>query len=115
MFTNPIEEEKKLQAALGLLKLKFRTNPEGKKTLYQSLVLKRVFNIIKYPSQQTQKDLAILLNLSDRSVRTWFQNERQQETKASLKNGFIGFEIPPLILYRICKEVIWQIESNIKN
>ncbi|KAF9761095.1 Homeobox protein HD-11 [Nosema granulosis] len=109
MFLDYIGEEKKLQAVLGLLKLKGGCKNEGKKSLYQNLVLRKVFNIIKYPSQQTRKDLSFFLNLSEKSIKLWFQNERQSEDKYSLRNGFVGFEINPLILYRICRDVAKQI------
>lgn len=114
MVMNHIEEEKEINAVLGLLKIKGRDKVDGKKTLYQNLVLRRIFKIIKYPSQQTQRDLAILLNLGDKSVKLWFQNERQSQEKSSLRNNFIGFEISPLILYRICKEVTKEISHKPK-
>jgi|UPI0006EB0938 hypothetical protein len=109
MIGNFMEDEKRLEAALGLLKLKNRTKSEGKKSPYQNLVLRRIYNIIKYPSQQTQKDLSIFLNLGEKSIKLWFQNERQSENKSTLRNGFVGFEMSPLILYRICKEVLKDI------
>lgn len=109
MSGNYIEDEKKLNAVLGLLKLKGRNKCDGKKNLYQNLVLRRIFKIIKYPSQQTQRDLSIFLNLNEKSIKLWFQNERQSIEKKSLKNNFVGFEISPLILYRICKDVIKDI------
>lgn len=109
MVKNYIEEEKRLNAALGLLKLKGRNKCDGKKNLYQNLVLRRIFQIIKYPSQQTQRDLAIFLNLNEKSIKLWFQNERQSLEKQSLRTNFVGFEISPLILYRICKDVIKDI------
>lgn len=101
-----VEEELRMHAAFGLLKLKNRRTSEGKKTPYQNLVLRRVYSIIKYPSKQTQRDLAILLNLGERSIKLWFQNERQTEDKETLKEGFVGFEISPLILHRISQEVL---------
>lgn len=99
-----MKEEKEIQAVLGLLKLNNLNRTSNKKTSYQNRVLKRIFKIIKYPSQQTQKDLAILLCLSDKSIRLWFQNESQSTNKVNQKKAYVGFEISPVILYRICRE-----------
>lgn len=111
MSRNYIQEETEMQAVLGLLKLKDADKNDGKKSTYQCLVLRRIFDIIKYPSQQTQKDLAIILRLSHKSIRLWFQNERQSTNKVNLKDNFVGFEISPVILYRICRDVNMDMNS----
>lgn len=104
MLKKLIEEEKVLQAAMWLIKLKDDPRSDTRKTAYQCLVLKKVFDIIKYPSQQTQIDLSLQLNLTEKSIKLWFQNERQSENKSNTKDEHVGFEIGPIILYRICRE-----------
>lgn len=47
------------------------------KTPFQLRVLWSVFNITSYPTSRTRESLAILLNISIRSVQIWFQNARQ--------------------------------------
>lgn len=104
MYRKLIEEENKLQAALGLIKLKGKSRYINRKSPYQCIVLRKVFDIIKYPSQQTQIDLSLLLNLPEKSIKLWFQNERQMENKSNSKDEHVGFEINLIILYRICME-----------
>ncbi|EOB14280.1 Homeobox protein HD-8 [Nosema bombycis CQ1] len=94
-----------MQAALGLILMKKGDRPEGKRTTYHNLVLRRIYKLIKYPSQQTQKDLSIILGLEIKAIKLWFQNERQSEDKMTLREGFEGFEISPTIIYKICREV----------
>ncbi|EOB13264.1 Homeobox protein HD-8 [Nosema bombycis CQ1] len=116
-----VEDEKVIQAALGLVKLgrNEMTISSGirgcKKSLFQNMVLREVFKLTMYPSPQTKIDLSILLNLSEKAIKVWFQNERQNE-KLSFTSGKYQrsqkFEISALILYRIFKKVNSILKMN---
>lgn len=73
--------EREGDAIVGLLKLK-RMSQRGRtagyhyKTPFQIFVLTSVFKLTNYPSRITRHDLAILLNISPRSIQIWLQNTR---------------------------------------
>lgn len=114
MSKDLLDEEKTIQAALGLVKLVrgeaviapgIRGN---KKSQFQNMVLREVFKLTMYPSPQTKIDLGILLNLSEKAIKVWFQNERQNEKlsfTANKNQRAQRFEISALILYRIYRKV----------
>ena len=52
----------------------------------QSSELERVFNIQKYISPQERKQLARGLDLSERQVKTWFQNRRAKWRRVKLED-----------------------------
>lgn len=60
-----------------MIKKQVREEGYKYKSKLQIQLLERVFQITKYPSTNTRTDLAILLEISPRSVQIWFQNTRQ--------------------------------------
>lgn len=71
------------EAVVGLLKLKrmlqstHTAHPGYQyKTPLQIHVLSCVFEMTSYPSCRTRQDLAVLLNMSPRSIQIWLQNAR---------------------------------------
>ncbi|TBU08651.1 homeobox domain-containing protein [Hamiltosporidium magnivora] len=74
--------ENEAQAALGLLKMVQCDEIEKEGTArskgkFELEILSEYFNITAYPSYETRYDIAILLNISPKSVQIWFQNTRQ--------------------------------------
>ncbi|ADM12223.1 Homeodomain-containing transcription factor [Encephalitozoon intestinalis ATCC 50506] len=71
------------EAILGLIKLRRLSDKSylglsgyKYKTRVQVYVLKQVFEITPYPPHDTRQNLAILLNMSPRTIQIWFQNSR---------------------------------------
>lgn len=70
------------EAIMGLLKLKRMLQKDQAHTGYQYktptqvYVLTKVFELTNYPSCKTRNDLAVLLNMSPRSIQIWLQNSR---------------------------------------
>ena len=84
--------DKELQAIVGLMKLKRYGHIEEchtkfKKTPLQIEVLKKIYETISFPSSNTKKDLATLLNMPEKSVKVWFQNSRQAFKRANADNS----------------------------
>lgn len=52
----------------------------------QSTELERVFNLQKYVSPQERKSLARSIDLSERQVKTWFQNRRAKWRRIKLED-----------------------------
>ncbi|KAK6089656.1 hypothetical protein P3W45_001422 [Vairimorpha bombi] len=111
--------EKEFDALVGILKLGNRkkthcdTKTKLKKNIKQKKVLETIFKMTSYPSSITQQDLAILLQIPQRSIQIWFQNARHKMKNINA-NGecFIddNNDIPVSILYRI----IFDKELNYK-
>ncbi|CAD27070.1 putative protein with homeobox domain [Encephalitozoon cuniculi GB-M1] len=55
------------------------------KTHIQVYVLTKIFEITQYPSHDTRQNLAILLNMSPRTIQIWFQNSRSVSRGAAKK------------------------------
>jgi hypothetical protein len=103
MFDDLLREELAGQAVLGLLKLRNegRLPPNrNKKSSLQNYVLRYVFNINMYPSQQTKLDLSVLLNLSIKAINVWFQNERQMG-KFVKNNKSVKGEVSVSLIFKI--------------
>lgn len=89
METNTMEAD----CILGLVKFKriyknktLHSKMYKYKTPFQLRVLWSVFTITSYPTSRTRESLAILLNISIRSVQIWFQNARQSRRGSYRKN-----------------------------
>ncbi|KAI4290809.1 hypothetical protein PAPHI01_0083 [Pancytospora philotis] len=76
-------EERELEAALGILKLRHGPQQPAnwyekiKKTPFQTQVLREVFKATQFPTPGTRRDLALLLAIPQRCIQIWFQNARQ--------------------------------------
>lgn len=83
------QNEKVYEAAMGLLRLSFYKKEfrKTRKNRLQIVVLETIFNLTSHPSTSTQIDLAILLNMSVKSVKIWFQNARQQRRRKMEESG----------------------------
>lgn len=71
------------EAVVGLVKLRRLSDKSylglagyRYKTSVQVRVLTKVFEVTRYPSQDTRQSLAVLLNMSPRTIQIWFQNTR---------------------------------------
>lgn len=113
MIKKLVEDDLKIQAAFGLILLKNSycgTNLcRKKKSKFQNLMLKEIYSITDYPSQNTKFDISILLNLSLRAVNVWFQNERQADKSQSIQYILISkklrVDISIKVLFEIYKKV----------
>ncbi|EOB12095.1 Homeobox protein HD-4 [Nosema bombycis CQ1] len=77
-------DEREADCVIGLVKFKriyksktLYNKMYKYKTPFQLRVLWAVFEITSYPSSSSRESIAILLNISIRSVQIWFQNARQ--------------------------------------
>ena len=67
----------------------------------QSTELERVFTLQKYVSPQERKSLARSIDLSERQVKTWFQNRRakwrriklEDEMRSRMNKDSVSFEL----------------------
>jgi hypothetical protein len=100
-----------INAALGLLMLsrtgrKRHAEPGTRtsKTLFQKMVLEKVFAISPHPSAATKLDLSLMLNLPLKTIQIWFQNERNKRQKAgtmstATTNTAYAIDVNPLRLF----------------
>lgn len=63
--------------------------------------LKNVFNRVKYPGSVLCQSLATKWDLSERSIRTWFHNQRMKQKKIRMSNRSTSMlcESSNLLLY----------------
>ncbi|WEL39491.1 homeobox domain-containing protein [Encephalitozoon hellem] len=97
---------------LGLIGYKYKTR-------MQVDVLKKVFEITHYPSHDTRLNLAILLNISPRTVQIWFQNTRFVSKGAKKKESQAGQDIEGRTKIKMVtnlsipvKYIVWLILSS---
>lgn len=122
--------DKVADAIVGLLKIKYETNTfyfadKIKKTMFQRVVLSKIYNLSNFPSTETRDELAIIIGLPMRSVQIWFQNRRQQSRKSirdhhskigKLSQLFIdNYRVPTRKLVEIAYNCYIEIHSCISN
>ncbi|KAG5858823.1 homeodomain-containing protein [Encephalitozoon hellem] len=97
---------------LGLIGYKYKTRT-------QVDVLKKVFEITHYPSHDTRLNLAILLNISPRTVQIWFQNTRFVSKGAKKKESQVSQDIEGRTKIKMVtslsipvKYIVWLILSS---
>ncbi|AFN83754.1 Homeodomain-containing transcription factor [Encephalitozoon romaleae SJ-2008] len=97
---------------LGLIGYKYKTRT-------QVDVLKKIFEITHYPSHDTRLNLAILLNISPRTIQIWFQNSRSVSRGAKKKGSPSGQGSPGKPKIKIInsltipvKYIIWLILNS---
>ncbi|TBU08866.1 homeobox domain-containing protein [Hamiltosporidium magnivora] len=100
--------EKEAETLIALLKIRrenrikyIGNNGYKYKSRRQLAMLNRIYNITNYPSTDTRNDIAVLLDIPQRSVQIWFQNTRQSmkdpkfvsSTDQKMKSILSGFNI----------------------
>ncbi|ORD96404.1 HD11 [Hepatospora eriocheir] len=85
---NNIKTDKEFEALIGMIKLRNSDKRQElmryekvKKTRFQIEVLNMLYNIYKFPSTHSRKDLGLLIALPQRCIQVWFQNTRQANKK----------------------------------
>ncbi|KAF7684560.1 Homeobox protein HD-4 [Astathelohania contejeani] len=80
------------EALIGIMKLRNHLSRSSNQLNYkyksnvQLRMLEKIYDITKYPSTSTRTNLAILLNIPERSIQIWFQNVRQMDRERQMQS-----------------------------